>query len=126
MLTLRCNLLPPPDRHPEFQPNQSNANPTPVTPTPADPRTTHPLLTQVVQDEPRALALVREGIEKFPAEQSLYQTLGTLLDRKGDYEGAVAAFRESIRIHPNGAAFVAWALMEERHKSTKVREKQHL
>jgi len=75
---------------------------------------------KVVQDEPRALALVREGIEKFPAEQSLYQTLGTLLDRKGDYEGAVAAFRESIRIHPTGAAFVAWALMEERHKSTKA------
>ena len=80
-----------------------------------------PLLTQVVQDEARALALVKEGIAKFPAEQSLYQTLGTLLDRKGNYEGAVAAFRDSIRIHPTGAAFVAWALMEERHKSTKVR-----
>ena len=64
----------------------------------------------------KALKLAREGIARFPGEASLYQTLGTILSRMGPakYSEARDAFQKSVSMQPTGAAYVAWALMEER------------
>ena len=44
-----------------------------------------------------------------------YPLLGSMLDADNDVEGARAAFREALRLHPgDGRTFHAWARLEAR------------
>ena len=45
----------------------------------------------------------------------LHTLLGSMLDADNDVEGARAAFREALRLHPgDGRTFHAWARLEAR------------
>lgn len=69
------------------------------------------------QNVTEAIRLVEEGISRFRGQASLYQTLGTLRDKQRDFARARSAFESSVRINPTAAAYVAWALMEERQST---------
>lgn len=47
-----------------------------------------------------ALAMVRLNLEVFPKHELSWDRLGTLLAESGDLEGALAAYRELLRLNP--------------------------
>ena len=50
-----------------------------------------------------------------PVATRLHTLLGSMLDADNDVEGARAAFREALRLHPgDGRTFHAWARLEAR------------
>ncbi len=60
-----------------------------------------------------AIAAMREATQYFENQPNFYHTLGDMLVVLDDFKGAIAAYRESIRIDPSNAdshRVLAWAL----------------
>jgi tetratricopeptide (TPR) repeat protein len=61
-----------------------------------------------------ALSIVKSGRTRFPAEQSLLQTEGTIEERRGNFATAAELYCASTKIRPTAPAYVAWALLEDK------------
>jgi tetratricopeptide (TPR) repeat protein len=61
-----------------------------------------------------ALSIVKTGRTRFPAEQSLLQTEGTIEERRGNFATAAELYCASTKIRPTAPAYVAWALLEDK------------
>lgn len=63
------------------------------------------LREQVMNDARGALALLQEGLARYPQEASLQQAYGLMLVRLGENEQAVEAFRRAHELAPNQADY---------------------
>ena len=62
-----------------------------------------------------ALAIIREGLKTWPADEDLSFLLGSLLDDMGDRDGALAAMETLLANHPDNAQalnYVGYSLAE--------------
>ncbi|CAN0298937.1 unnamed protein product, partial [Discosporangium mesarthrocarpum] len=60
-----------------------------------------------------ALKITQAATARFPWDQSLLQTQGTVQGRLGRPNEARECYRRSIEIRPAAPAYVAWALLED-------------
>ncbi|KAK4538324.1 hypothetical protein CDCA_CDCA17G4349 [Cyanidium caldarium] len=59
--------------------------------------------------------ILRRGDAMFPRDPALLQAWGILREKQGQDELARELYAKSIKARANAPAFVAWALLEERH-----------
>jgi Flp pilus assembly protein TadD len=52
--------------------------------------------------------LLRDALQLDPANPEIHEVLGSLLDRRGDVEGAVASFRTSVRLGGNAVILASY------------------
>lgn len=68
-----------------------------------------------LERKPEALAIIREGLKTWPADEDLSFLLGSLLDDMGDRDGALAAMETLLANHPRNAQalnYVGYSLAE--------------
>ena len=63
-------------------------------------------------DMAAAMAVLARGRQRYPKDASLHQTLGMLLKRSQDVDGARASFTRSLQIKEHAPTYVAFALLE--------------
>lgn len=66
-----------------------------------------------------ARKVLKQGIRRFPKDQSLLQAAGKVEERDGNYTGARDLYAASLHVEPSAPTLVAYAMLEMRHPEKK-------